>query len=81
MLLHDAYVMARYGGMGVLQRLADLARRGGPDGRGLWLLSPLTDPTLGPRLVAATVSIEDREEWISLNHAWVVNDPGEEQAA
>ncbi|MFB6787756.1 BREX system serine/threonine kinase PglW [Streptomyces olivaceus] len=80
-LLHDASVMARYGGMGVLQRLADLARRGGPDGRGLWLLSPLTDQTAGPRLDAVTVPIEDREEWISLNHAWVVNDPGEGQAA
>ncbi|WAX79622.1 hypothetical protein [Streptomyces sp. KMM 9044] len=35
----------------------------------------------GPRLDDVTVSIEDREEWITLNHAWVVNDPGEEQAA
>jgi serine/threonine protein kinase len=82
LLLHDGSVMARYGGMGVLQRIADRARRSDSSGgRGLWLLSPLSDPTAAPRLDDATVALEDREEWIRLNHAWVVNDPGQDQAA
>ncbi|MGW1672789.1 BREX system serine/threonine kinase PglW [Streptomyces sp. NPDC002324] len=80
-LLHDAFVMARYGGVGVLQRLAEAARRGGPHGRGLWLLSPLRDETAAPRLDGVTVPLQDREEWIPLNHAWVINDPGKPRAA
>ncbi|MDX3547184.1 BREX system serine/threonine kinase PglW [Streptomyces europaeiscabiei] len=80
-LLHDAFVMARYGGVGVLQRLAEAARRGGPHGRGLWLLSPLRDETAAPRLDGVTVPLQDREEWIPLNHAWVINDPGKVRAA
>lgn len=83
LLLHDASVMARYGGMGTLARLAEQARRGGPggSGRGLWLLSARYDPTSAPRLDGTTVALEDREEWICLNHPWVVNDPGEGRAA
>ncbi|MFJ2416182.1 BREX system serine/threonine kinase PglW [Streptomyces brevispora] len=83
LLLHDASVMARYGGTGALQRLADHARRGGGAGigRGLWLLSPLNDATAAPRLEDWTVALEDREEWIRLNHSWVVNDPEDAPAA
>ncbi|MDF4251132.1 BREX system serine/threonine kinase PglW [Streptomyces sp. WMMB303] len=88
LLLHDASVLARYGGMGVLQRLAERARRAdlpdaGASGRALWLLSPLNDATAAPRLDGVTVPLEDREEWIRLNHAWVTNDPsaGADRAA
>ncbi|MGQ4445701.1 BREX system serine/threonine kinase PglW, partial [Streptomyces violaceoruber] len=46
-LLTEAGVFARYDAMGVLDRLASAARRGG---RGLWLLVPQSDPSREPRL-------------------------------
>lgn len=46
-LLTEAAVFARYDAMGVLDRLASAARRGG---RGLWLVVPQPDPSREPRL-------------------------------
>lgn len=51
-LLTEAGVFARYDAMGVLDRLASAARRGG---RGLWLLVPQSDPSREPRLGQAAV--------------------------
>ncbi len=49
-LLTEAGVFARYDAMGVLDRLASAARRGG---RGLWLLVPQNDPPRSrPEVVA-----------------------------
>ncbi|MHA4818941.1 BREX system serine/threonine kinase PglW [Streptomyces aculeolatus] len=69
LLLVDGGVFARYGAMGVLDRLAERARGGGP---GLWLLCPQDDPTRDPRL--GTVSVPYQTglgEWIPLTDAWV----------
>jgi hypothetical protein len=73
LLLHDAAVMARYGGMGVLQRLSDVARAGGPGQRGLWVLCSVVDPTAAPRLDSSAVPLQDPEEWVRLVDAWVTN--------
>lgn len=73
LLLHDAAVMARYGGMGVLQRLSDAARAAGPGQRGLWLLSSVVDPTAAPKLDSEAVPLQDPEEWVRLVDAWVTN--------
>lgn len=73
LLLQDAAVFARYGGMDTLQRLADLTRAGGPKQRGLWLLCAVADPTAAPRLDGATVPLQDPEEWVKLVEPWVLN--------
>lgn len=70
-LLTDAAVCARYDAMGVLDRLADAARRGG---RGLWLLCPQSDPSREPRLGTVAVPYQAAlGEWIELVEAWVMN--------
>lgn len=68
-LLHDAAVLARYGAMVRLYELADAARSGAGD---LWLLCPMEDPALLPKLDGTVVRIGDNE-WIALPDAWVVN--------
>jgi hypothetical protein len=70
-LLTEAGVFARYDAMGVLDRLASLARRGG---RGLWLLVPQSDPTREPRLGQVAVPYQaGLGEWIQLPDTWVGN--------
>lgn len=69
LLLTDATVFARYDAMGVLNDLAELARRGG---RGLWLLVPQEDPAREPRLGRRAVPYQaGLGEWIQLPDAWV----------
>ncbi|MGA3563755.1 BREX system serine/threonine kinase PglW [Melissospora conviva] len=68
-LLHDAAVLARYGAMERLYELAETARAGAGD---LWLLCPMEDPALLPKLDAEVVRVGDNE-WIALPDAWVVN--------
>ncbi|MEV7411881.1 BREX system serine/threonine kinase PglW [Streptomyces althioticus] len=70
-LLTEAGVFARYDAMGVLDRLASVARRGG---RGLWLLVPQNDPSREPRLGQAAVPYQaGLGEWIQLPDTWVGN--------
>ncbi|MFJ8697401.1 BREX system serine/threonine kinase PglW, partial [Streptomyces roseolilacinus] len=70
-LLTEAGVFARYDAMGVLDRLASAARRGG---RGLWLLVPQSDPSREPRLGQAAVPYQaGLGEWIQLPDTWVGN--------
>ncbi|RKN22594.1 BREX system serine/threonine kinase PglW [Micromonospora musae] len=69
LLLHDAAVLARYRAMERLFELADAARGGGGQ---LWLLCPMEDPALLPRLDTAVVPVGDNE-WIPLADAWIVN--------
>ncbi|MFF8449108.1 BREX system serine/threonine kinase PglW [Streptomyces leeuwenhoekii] len=70
-LLTEAGVFARYDAMGVLDRLASAARRGG---RGLWLLVPQSDPSREPRLGQAAVPYQaGLGEWIQLPDTWVSN--------
>ncbi|MET7749021.1 BREX system serine/threonine kinase PglW [Micromonospora sp. NPDC005367] len=68
-LLHDAAVLARYRAMDRLYELADAARGGVG---GVWLLCPMEDPALLPKLDGAVVRVGDNE-WIALPDAWVVN--------
>ncbi|QGN48429.1 BREX system serine/threonine kinase PglW [Micromonospora sp. WMMC415] len=68
-LLHDAAVLARYRAMERLYELADAARGGAGD---VWLLCPMEDPALLPKLDGAVVRVGDNE-WIALPDAWVVN--------
>jgi hypothetical protein len=64
-------VFARYDAMGVLDRLASAARRGG---RGLWLLVPQSDPSREPRLGQVAVPYQaGLGEWIQLPDTWVGN--------
>jgi serine/threonine protein kinase len=68
-LLTEAGVFARYDAMGVLDRLASVARRGG---RGLWLLVPQADPSREPRLGQVAVPYQaGLGEWIQLPDTWV----------
>ncbi|MFD6312000.1 BREX system serine/threonine kinase PglW [Streptomyces nigra] len=70
-LLTETGVFARYDAMGVLDRLASAARRGG---RGLWLLVPQNDPSREPRLGQAAVPYQaGLGEWIQLPDTWVGN--------
>ncbi|MFJ8546100.1 BREX system serine/threonine kinase PglW [Streptomyces sp. NPDC093586] len=70
-LLTEAGVFARYDAMGVLDRLASEARRGG---RGLWLLVPQSDPSREPRLGQVAVPYQaGLGEWIQLPDTWVDN--------
>ncbi|MFJ2695615.1 BREX system serine/threonine kinase PglW [Streptomyces rochei] len=70
-LLTEAGVFARYDAMGVLDRLASAARRGG---RGLWLLVPQNDSSREPRLGQAAVPYQaGLGEWIQLPDTWVGN--------
>ncbi|MFJ9746193.1 BREX system serine/threonine kinase PglW [Streptomyces chartreusis] len=70
-LLTEAGVFARYDAMGVLDRLASVARRGG---RGLWLLVPQADPSREPRLGQVAVPYQaGLGEWIQLPDTWVGN--------
>jgi hypothetical protein len=70
-LLTEAGVFARYDAMGVLDRLASAARRGG---RGLWLLVPQSDPSREPRLGQVAVPYQaGLGEWIQLPDTWVDN--------
>lgn len=70
-LLTEAGVFARYGAMGVLDRLAEAARQGG---RGLWLLVPQGDPSREPRLGQVAVPYQaGLGEWIQLPDTWVGN--------
>ncbi|MFC9038852.1 BREX system serine/threonine kinase PglW [[Kitasatospora] papulosa] len=70
-LLTEAGVFARYDAMGVLDRLASAARRGG---RGLWLLVPQSDPAREPRLGQVAVPYQaGLGEWIQLPDTWVGN--------
>ncbi|MFF0314246.1 BREX system serine/threonine kinase PglW [Micromonospora sp. NPDC005252] len=68
-LLHDAAVLARYRAMDRLYELADAARGGAG---GVWVLCPMEDPALLPKLDGAVVRVGDNE-WIALPDAWVVN--------
>ncbi|MEU5941138.1 hypothetical protein ABZ807_18535 [Micromonospora sp. NPDC047548] len=68
-LLHDAAVLARYRAMDRLYELADVARSGSGD---VWVLCPMEDPALLPKLDGAVVPVGDNE-WIALPGAWVVN--------
>ncbi|WP_040863312.1 BREX system serine/threonine kinase PglW [Nocardia niigatensis] len=71
LLLHDTAVFARYDAMGVLSRLAELARRGRG---GLWLLCPQPDPARQPRLGVMAVPYQSAlNEWITVPEAWVRN--------
>ncbi len=64
-------MFARYDAMGVLDRLASAARRGG---RGLWLLVPQSDPSREPRLGQVAVPYQaGLGEWIQLPDTWVGN--------
>ncbi|MFF8102839.1 BREX system serine/threonine kinase PglW [Streptomyces sp. NPDC016640] len=70
-LLTEAGVFARYDAMGVLDRLASVARRGG---RGLWLLVAQSDPSREPRLGQVAVPYQaGLGEWIQLPDTWVGN--------
>ncbi|MFC8066109.1 BREX system serine/threonine kinase PglW [Streptomyces sp. NPDC057293] len=70
-LLTEVGVFARYDAMGVLDRLASEARRGG---RGLWLLVPQSDPSREPRLGQVAVPYQaGLGEWIQLPDTWVGN--------
>ncbi|WP_410535979.1 BREX system serine/threonine kinase PglW [Streptomyces sp. KL2] len=70
-LLTEAGAFARYDAMGVLDRLASTARRGG---RGLWLLVPQADPSREPRLGQVAVPYQaGLGEWIQLPDTWVGN--------
>ncbi|MFI6304495.1 BREX system serine/threonine kinase PglW [Amycolatopsis thailandensis] len=70
-VLVNAGVLARYGAMDVLDRLAERSRQGD---RALWLLCPQPDPARGPRLGATTVPYQSGlGEWIELPDAWVEN--------
>ena len=70
-LLMEAGVFARYDAMGVLDRLASAARRGG---RGLWLLVAQADPSREPRLGQVAVPYQaGLGEWIQLPDTWVGN--------
>ncbi|MBL1113575.1 BREX system serine/threonine kinase PglW [Streptomyces sp. 110] len=70
-LLTDSGAFARYDAMGVLERLADVARDGG---RGLWVLCPQSDPARPPRLGATAVPYQaGLGEWIELPESWVAN--------
>ncbi|MBB1257840.1 BREX system serine/threonine kinase PglW [Streptomyces alkaliterrae] len=70
-LLTEAAVFARYDAMGVLDRLAAVARQGG---RGLWLLTPQPDPSREPRLGQVAVPYQaGLGEWIELPDNWVLN--------
>ncbi|MFD5013903.1 BREX system serine/threonine kinase PglW [Streptomyces chartreusis] len=70
-LLTEAGVFARYDAMGVLDRLASVARRGR---RGLWLLVPQSDPSREPRLGQVAVPYQaGLGEWIQLPDTWVGN--------
>ncbi|MEU8264590.1 hypothetical protein AB0C02_28730 [Micromonospora sp. NPDC048999] len=68
-LLHDAAVLARYRAMERLYALADAARGGAGDA---WLLCPMEDLGMLPKLDGAVVRVGDNE-WIALPDAWVVN--------
>ncbi|MFC0505709.1 BREX system serine/threonine kinase PglW [Micromonospora costi] len=68
-LLHDAAVLARYRAIERLYELADAARGGAGD---VWLLCPMEDPGVLPKLDGAVVRVGDNE-WIALPDAWVVN--------
>ncbi|MGB2567111.1 BREX system serine/threonine kinase PglW [Micromonospora citrea] len=68
-LLHDAAVLGRYRAMSLLDELVDAARGGQG---GVWLLCPMEDPGLLPKLDGTVVRVGDNE-WIGLPDAWVVN--------
>ncbi|MEU8287768.1 hypothetical protein AB0C01_25910 [Micromonospora sp. NPDC048905] len=68
-LLHDAAVLVPYRAMERLHELVDAARGGAGD---VWLLCPMEDPALLPKLDGAVVRVGDNE-WIALPDAWVVN--------
>ncbi|MFI6637460.1 BREX system serine/threonine kinase PglW [Nonomuraea fuscirosea] len=71
-LLTDAGAFARYDAMGVLHRLAAVARQGR---RGLWLLCPQSDPAREPRLGTVAVPYQaGLGEWIELPDSWVSNE-------
>lgn len=66
-LLHNAAVFGRYRGMPVL---ADL-RQDIAQGRGsLWLLCPVEDITVTPRLDRTTIEVAPHE-WTILNDSWI----------
>ena len=68
-LLYDAAVLARYRTMDRFYELADAARSGAG---AVWLLCPMEDPAVLPKLDGTVVRIGDNE-WIALPDAWVVN--------
>ncbi|MEV5764741.1 BREX system serine/threonine kinase PglW [Micromonospora sp. NPDC052213] len=68
-LLHDAAVLARYRAVDRIYELVDAARGGAGD---VWLLCPMEDPSLLPKLDGVVVRVGDNE-WIALPDAWVVN--------
>ncbi|MEV4770560.1 BREX system serine/threonine kinase PglW [Micromonospora humida] len=69
-LLHDAAVLTRYRAMDRLYELAEAARGGAGD---VWLLCPMDDPAVLPKLDGTVVRVGDNE-WIALPDAWVVNE-------
>lgn len=69
LLLTDTLVLARYDAMGLLNRLAEAARRGKG---GLWLLAPQSDPSREPRLGGVVVPYQSAlHEWIALPELWI----------
>ncbi|MFE0590692.1 BREX system serine/threonine kinase PglW [Micromonospora echinospora] len=68
-LLHDAGVLPRYRAMDLLHELTDAARVGHGD---VWLLCPMEDPGVLPRLDGEVVRVGDNE-WVALPDAWVSN--------
>ncbi|MFD6752493.1 BREX system serine/threonine kinase PglW [Micromonospora gifhornensis] len=68
-LLHDAAVLARYRAMERLHEMAEAARAGEGD---VWLLCPMEDPGVLPKLDGAVVRVGDNE-WIALPDAWATN--------
>ncbi|MEU7933631.1 hypothetical protein [Micromonospora echinofusca] len=68
-LLHDAAVLARYRAMDRLYELADAARGGVGD---VWLLCPVEDLALLPKLGGAVVRWATTSGWLHRN-PWVVN--------
>lgn len=71
LLLTDTHVFARYDAMGVLNRLADQARRGQG---AVWLLCPQPDALREPRLGTVAVPYQaSLHEWITLPPSWTRN--------
>jgi antitoxin component of RelBE/YafQ-DinJ toxin-antitoxin module len=67
-LLTEAAPLARYGHVGMLERLADhtTARRAA-----VWLLVPTTNQDLRPKLDGRSVSVLSSAQWLKLPDYWI----------
>jgi len=73
LLLHEAAVLARYGGMHVLTQLvADTGRSGSPL-RSVWLAVPQGNTGDLPMLDRESVPITTPSQWLRLPDSWVSN--------